>query len=145
MINLKELLSSTKKILLIDWSDPNVPRTLVDAGFVVFCYSPNGYTQAEIVDQIPPGVNDNNIHPPKDSEKGYLVFRPLKRAPNSVDLVNIYRPEAEHLQIIFKHVLPLHAKAIWLESLTAESTRALANKYNLIFVEGCNIAEVVRQ
>ena len=145
MVNPKNLLNSAKKILLIDWRDATVPRTLVDAGFTVFCYSPNGYTQAEVLDKIPTDVNAKNILPPKNNEKGYLVFRPLSVAPDSIDIVNIYRPEAEHSQIIAKHVLPLHANVIWLQSLTSETTRSLANECGLTFIEGHDIADVARQ
>ena len=145
MVNPKNLLNSAKKNLLIDWSDATVPRTLVDAGFTVFCYSPNGYTQAEVLDKIPTDVNAKNILSPKNNERGYLVFRQLSLAPDSIDIVNIYRPEAEHSQIIVKHVLALHANVIWLQSLTSATTRSLANECGLTFIESHDIAEVARQ
>jgi len=44
----KEILRRVRKILLIDWPNTNVPTELVEQGFVVFCYSPGRYTQAEI-------------------------------------------------------------------------------------------------
>jgi len=43
----KEILRRVRKILLIDWPNTNVPTELVEQGFVVFCYSPGRYTQAE--------------------------------------------------------------------------------------------------
>ena len=138
----KKVLEAAKRILLIDWPNPNVPKTLIKAGFEVFCYSPDRYSLAESVPEYPQDVNQKNIFPPANKEDGYLVFRPLDGAPDSVDIINIYRPEEEHAGIIAKHVLPLHAKVLWLQSAKSSNTRLLAEKHGLIFIEGDDIAEI---
>jgi hypothetical protein len=140
-IDPKKVLRDAKKILLIDWPNPTVPRKLLNAGFTVFCYSPGLYSVAELATEYPPDVNQKNIFP-GNKDEGYLIFRPLADAPDSVNIVNIYRPENEHPDIITKHVLPLHAKVLWLQSASSEKTRLLAEEQELIFIEGYDIAEI---
>jgi predicted CoA-binding protein len=142
--NAQKILASAKKILLVDWPDTAVPRTLINAGFTVFCYSPNGYTKAELKNEYPADINPKEIFAPKDNEKGFLIFHPLTSAPGSVDIINVYRPEEEHADIIKKQVLPLHTKVLWLQSSKSDRTRSLANDFGLTFVEGHDIAEVAR-
>src|SRR5262245_47710161 len=109
-----QILRSAKSILLVDWSSPNVPRTLVEAGFTVFCASPGRHSVTEILSAPPEGIDSNDIIPPKQDENGYLVFRRLNDSPSHVDIVNIFRPENEHEGIITNHVIPLGAKTLWL-------------------------------
>ena len=45
----KHILSSATSILLIDWSDPAIPRTLAEAGFTVFSASPGRYSRQSFV------------------------------------------------------------------------------------------------
>ena len=137
----KKVLSAAKKILLIDWPNPSVPRKLLNAGFTVFCYSPDLYSAEELVTEYPSELNQKNIFP-GNKDEGYLIFRPLAGAPDSVNIVNVYRPENEHADIITKHVLPLHAKVLWLQSATSAKTRSLAEENGLVFIEGYDIAEI---
>jgi len=137
----KKVLSAANKILLIDWPNPGVPRKLLNTGFTVFCYSPGLYSVAELVTEYPSELNQKNIFP-GNKDEGYLIFRPLEGPPDSVNIVNVYRPEDEHPDIITKHVLPLHAKVLWLQSATSEKTRSLAEENGLVFIEGYDIAEV---
>ncbi len=126
-INTKHILENTKAILLVDWPSPEVPRSLLKAGFIVFGYSPDRYSAIELDD------NEN------------LVFRKLDDQPDSVDIVNVFRPEEEHAGIINSRVLPLKAKVLWLHPpVKSASTAALAAEYGLVFVEGIDIAEVAR-
>jgi len=136
-----QILKSTKNILLVDWPDPGVPRALLKAGFTVFGFSPNGYSKARLV---PDATVGQTGFPPRNlDEKGYLVFEKLANKPDAVDIVNVYRPEEEHAGIIKKHVLPLHAKVLWLHPpLTSVLTEAIAEENELIFIEGANIAEI---
>ena len=113
MYDPKQILRSAKSILLVDWASSSVPRTLVEAGFTVFCASPGRYSLAELVSEPPEGINSNDIVPPAQNENGYLVFRRLDDGPSQVDIVNVYRPEKEHERIIANYVVPLGAKAMW--------------------------------
>ena len=141
-----KILKTAKRVLLIDWPNPFVPRTLIDAGFTVFCYSPDQYSAAEIVPTYPADVNQKNIFPPRNKQEGYLVFRQLDGSPGSVDIVNVYRPEEEHAAIITNHVLPLGAKIFWLHPPgSSEQTRALAKENGLIYIEGNDITELAMQ
>jgi len=125
-INAKEILGAARNILLIDWPNADVPGILLEEGFTVFCYSPGRYTRAEI-------------------EKDRLVFRELDSIPGPIDIVNVYRPEQEHPDIISKHVLPLGAKVVWLHPpITSERARSLTAKHELTLVEGISINEVAR-
>ena len=76
----RDVLRNAKAILLVDWPNPELPRALVDAGFMVFCYTPNGYTMAEIVAEYPHDVNQKNIFPPRNKD-GFLLFRPFPTPP----------------------------------------------------------------
>jgi len=79
-------------------------------------------------------------------EKGQLVFLELDNGAASVDIVNIYRPEEEHADIITKQVLPLGAKVMWLHPpITSQKTRLLAAENGLTLVEGISIAEATRK
>jgi len=139
----KRIMETAKRILLVDWPHPGVPRALLKAGFTVFCYSPDHYSTALMVKEYPNDVNQKNIFPPLNKDEGYLVFRELDSAPGSVDVVNVYRPEEEHAEIIAKHVLPLNAKILWLQPpVKSANTKSLAKKHNLIFVEGRSITEM---
>jgi len=121
-IHAKEILDAAKNILLIDWPNADVPGILLEEGFTVFCR----YTRAEI-------------------EKDRLFFQELDSIPGPIDIVNVYRPEQEHPDIISQHVLPLGAKAIWLHPpITSEKTRSLVTEHGLAFVEGISISEVAQ-
>lgn len=123
----KDILKGAKTILLVDWPNPEVPKSLLKAGFTVFGYSPDRYSVIEL------GDNDE------------LVFRKLDEHPVSIDVVNIYRPEEEHAAIINNRVLPLKAKILWLQPpVVSAKTAALASKHDLVFVEGSDIAEVAK-
>ncbi|MDB5122467.1 MAG: hypothetical protein JWP94_596 [Mucilaginibacter sp.] len=136
-----QILRSAKNILLVDWPGPGVPRALLKAGFIVFGFSPKGYSKARLA---PNPIDGPSSFPPRNPEEtGYLVFEKLDGNPDAVDIVNVYRPEGEHASIIEKHVLPLHAKVLWLHPpITSASTAAIAERNKLIFIEGVNIAEI---
>jgi predicted CoA-binding protein len=82
----KNILENAKTILLIDWPNADVPRSLLKAGFIVYGYSPNKYSVIE----LDLGSNKN----PDGTEK--LIFSPLDKQPGTIDIVNIFRPEEEH-------------------------------------------------
>jgi hypothetical protein len=86
MSNPKQVLRSAKSILLVDWASPAVPRSLVQAGLTVFCASPGRYSVVELVSEPPDGIDSNDIVPPGENEKGYLVFRRLS-LEHGLDLV----------------------------------------------------------
>ena len=137
----EQILRSAKSILLVDWANPTIPRTLVEAGFTVFCASPGRYSVVEVVSAPPVGVDSNDIVPPSQNEKGYLVFRRLDDSPSHVDIVNVYRPENEHEGIVANHVVPLGAKVLWLQpSVGSATARRLALEHGFELVEGFDIA-----
>ncbi len=124
-MNADQILKNAKSILLVDWPGESVPAALIKAGFTVYSYSPAKYSRAQF------------------NETGALVFLDIDGAPQTVDIVNIFRPEAEHAAIIKEHVLPLKAGVLWLHPpVTSEITAELAHNYGVTFVEGINIADV---
>ncbi|HEY8783766.1 MAG TPA: VOC family protein [Mucilaginibacter sp.] len=147
-INIKpdpqQILKSAKNILLIDWPNPGVPRALLNAGFKVFGYSPDCYSQAQLVADLPPGIEEKDSFPPRnEGEKGYLIFQKLDRRPDAVDIVNVYRPEEELPGIIKNHVVPSGAKVLWLHPpATSAKAREITAENDIIFIEGTNIAEL---
>ena|ERR1700744_5279445 len=127
-----QLLKNSRTILLIDWPDISVPLSLLKAGFKVISYSPDGYSRPRLVEGA--------------GNKEKIVFENIDTAPDSVDIVNIFRPEEEHEEITASHVLPLNAKAIWLHPpVVSSKTAELAAQYGLIFIEGRNIALVAQE
>jgi predicted CoA-binding protein len=62
-----------------------------------------------------------------------------------VDIVHIFRPAEEHPDIIARHVVPLAAKAIWLQPpITSTESRRIAADRGLAFVEGREIVEMTQ-
>ncbi|HEY2582896.1 MAG TPA: CoA-binding protein [Mucilaginibacter sp.] len=136
-----QILKSAKNILLVDWPDQGVPRALISVGFTVFSFSPGGYSEAKVIADPPDGQKD--FPPRNQEEKGYLIFQKLEGRPDFIDIVNIYRPEKEHQNIIENHILPINAKVIWLHPpITSAQTAAIASEKGLVFIEGANIVEV---
>ncbi|HVW95130.1 MAG TPA: CoA-binding protein [Mucilaginibacter sp.] len=125
-----DILKNAKTILLVDWPTEEVPLSLLKAGFMVISYSPHKYSLISY---------ESNYATDK------LVYSDLETAPGEVDIVNIFRPENEHPEIITRHVLPLRAKTVWLHPpVTSNATAKLVKKQNLTFVEGCDIAELAK-
>jgi hypothetical protein len=146
MSNAKQILETARSILLVDWSNPGVPRSLVEANFAVFCASPGHYSVVEIALDPPKDVEAGNVFQPREGENGYLVFRRLGHPPGHIDIVNVYRPEQEHAGIVANQVIPLGAKTLWLQpSIASGTARRLAAEYGFELVEGVDIAEVARR
>jgi hypothetical protein len=136
-----QILRSAVSILLVDWPDQRVPRTLLSAGFTVFGYSPAAYSAAAIVADFQDG--QKGFSPRNENEKGYLVFNKLDGSPGTVDIVCVYRPEEEHAQIIEKHVLQTGAKVLWLQPpVTSVMSSEIAAEKGIVFMEGVDIAEI---
>src|SRR6266542_4448243 len=135
--NPAQILETAKTILLVDWPNQSVPRILLNAGFTVFGFSPGRYSLAEVVAEYPHDMNQK--------DRDYLVFRRLDARPESVDIVNVYRPEEELAEIIENNVLPLNAKTLWLQPpVTSAKAKSIAEEHGLVFVEGNDIAEIAR-
>jgi predicted CoA-binding protein len=140
-----KILQTARNILLIDWPDQGLVRSLLSAGFTVFAYSPDRYTVASIADTNPENINGISAFPPRNaSEKGYLVFSVIDKIPCAIDIVNVYRPEDELEGIISKHVLPFGTKTLWLHPpLKSNIAKKLAADNGLNLIQGYNIADEV--
>src|ERR1043166_100032 len=90
----KQILRSAKSILLVDWASRDVPLSLGQAGFEVFCASPGRYSVVEL------------------GEDNCVFFHQLEKNPAHVDIVNVFRPENEHEEIVARYVIPLEAKVL---------------------------------
>jgi predicted CoA-binding protein len=146
MTDPKQILETSKTILLVDWPNTTVPRGLLESGFIVFGCSPNHYSKAEIVTDLPTDVESISVFPPKnENEKGYLIFRRLDKRPPGVDIVSIYRPASELQGIITDHALPLDAKVVWLQRpATSSEEQSMVEKHNLVFIENNDIVATAR-
>src|SRR5579859_2291745 len=143
----QNLLNESKSVLLIDWPNVNLPYALLKAGFIVFSYSPDRYSEAKILAEKPRNTEGLSIFPVADDGKEvYISFEKLDSSPGDVDIVHIYRPEAELPGIVEKHVLALNAKAIWLyPPQTSELARGLAAQHCTELVQGVNIIDLVTE
>ncbi|HTK19716.1 MAG TPA: VOC family protein, partial [Mucilaginibacter sp.] len=140
----KQLLHEAKSILLVDWPSINLPYALLKAGFIVFSYSPNQYSEAKLLTEKPHNTEGSTVFPVNDEV--YISFGKLDGSPGTVDIVHIYRPEAELPGIVEKHILPLGAKAIWLHPpQTSELARGLAAQHCIELVQGVNIVDLVTE
>jgi hypothetical protein len=146
MTDPRQLLQSSATILLVDWTNTGVPRALLRAGLTVFGYSPGRFSLAQVLAHRPDNVEANRVFPPeRTGEEGYLVFRPLDARPLHVDLVNTHRPSIELPAIVDNLVLPLGARALWLQPpTTSAEARQLAANHGFVFVEGTDIAEAAQ-
>jgi predicted enzyme related to lactoylglutathione lyase/predicted CoA-binding protein len=140
----QQILNTAKSILLIDWPNTDLPYDLLKAGYTVFGYSPDKYTEAKLLKAEPLNTNGLAIFPITDGdERSYLSFEKMDSVLGNVDVVNVFRPENELPDIVEKHILPLGAKILWLHPpLTSELARGLAAQHCLEFVQGVSIAEV---
>jgi predicted CoA-binding protein len=128
--DLKSIPENIDAILLVDWPSSDIPRALVKAGFVVYSYSPDKFSQA-LIEMSAPGEHS-------------LIFRPLDQFPGAIDLVLIYRPPEEHAAIIRNLVIPSGARVIWLQPpVESQKTKEMALELGLIFVEGHDIREIL--
>lgn len=124
----QQILSAARAVLLVDWPNPDVPRTLLAAGLLVFGYSPDGYSAIEVA----PGTDT-------------LAFRRIDARPEAVDIVNIYRPAEELPGIIQEQVLLSGARTLWLQPpTTSHEARQIAGMYGVGFIEGVDIAGAAR-
>ncbi len=145
MASPRELLDRARSVLLVDWPTPAVPRALLEAGLVVYGFSPGGYSRAELA--VEPAAARDGVRsvPPGAGETHHLVFRRLDRRPDQVDLVYVYRPAAELYGILVTHAQPLGATALWLQPpLTAAEANLLARAGGPEIIEGCDIIEMIR-
>jgi hypothetical protein len=140
-----EILSQVRSVLLIDWPHTGVPRALLESEFQVLGYAPDRYSNAELARERP-ADEFVTVYAPKDSsEKNFLVFRKRDSPPDHVDAVVVYRPAEEVHAIVMKHVLPLHARVLWLQPpIDSRDARLLAAEHRLRFVQGVDIAETAR-
>jgi len=137
----QQLLKESKSILLVDWPNINLPYALLKAGFIVFSYSPDQYSEAKLLTAKPHNTEGLSIFPVNDET--YISFEKLESPPGTVDIVHIYRPEPELPGIVEKHVLALGAKAIWLyPPQTSELARGLAAQHSIKLVQGVNIIDL---
>ncbi len=138
-----DLLKACKTVLLVDWVRQEIPRSLLNAGLVVFGSSPGGYSRAELTQSEPDEAGARTFAPETSGQTGYLAFRRLPGPPREVDVVAVYRPAAEIPEIIAKQVRPLRAKAVWSpsQSLSSEARRELQD-LGITVVEGVDIGEV---
>jgi predicted enzyme related to lactoylglutathione lyase/predicted CoA-binding protein len=132
---------------LVDWPNASLPHSLLKAGFVVFSYSPDKYSEAKLLEHKPHNTEGLSIFPVTDDGKEvYVSFEKLDGSPGTVDIVHIYRPEAELPGIVEKHALPSSAKAIWLyPPQTSELARGLAAQHCLVLVQGVNIIDLAAE
>ena len=139
-----EILKRTAAILLIDWPDVRLPRTLLEFGYRVFGLSPDGFTTAELVGSQSEATG-GSVFAPAEGEREFLVFRRLD-GPPQVDLVHVFRPAAELISIIDEVVPQVKAGALWLHpSISSVEARARAAEAGIDYVEGVDILEAIRR
>ena len=120
MSNLKEILSKYKNIAMVGVSnDPTKASTIVmkymqTYGFKVFPVNPKAKGQKIL---------------------GELVFEKITDIKDKVDIVDVFRPSKETLDIA-KDTITIGAKVLWLQlGIRNEQAKKLMEKNNIVYVE----------
>jgi len=133
MIDPQQIVRASKRILLVDWPNVGVPIALIEAGFTVFGSSPAGYSEIQLVSSA-------------DGSAPELTFHRRKGPPDSVHLVCVYRPAEELAEIVKRQVVPLGARALWIQAPNrADNAAVLAEKNGLSFVNCVDIAALAKE
>ena len=140
MEQLRPLLEAAKTIELIDWPNQEVPATLIRAGYRVLGHEPDGFKTYVIVDDEPTG----RLFPLDGG--GFLTSTPLDALPDGIEIVNTYRP-AEEQEEIARGAIAIGAQVLWIQpgESTSDQARAIAESAGLVFVDGVDIAQAVRE
>ncbi|HWD87083.1 MAG TPA: CoA-binding protein [Mucilaginibacter sp.] len=137
----EQILKAAKTVLLVDWPNPSIPRSLVKAGLAVYGFSPGRYLKADVTANRPAEKEGISVFEPRTGEEGYLIFEKIEGSAVHVDIVCICRPEAEHERIFKNHLLSSGAKTIWLQPpVTSSAIQELATANGIKIIEGINIA-----
>ena len=120
MSNLKEILSKYKNIAMVGVSnDPTKASTIVmkymqTYGFKVFPVNPKAKGQKIL---------------------GEVVFEKITDIKDKVDIVDVFRPSKETLDIS-KDTITIGAKVLWLQlGIRNEQAKKLMEKNNIVYVE----------
>lgn len=85
------------------------------------------------------------INPIADELLGQRVYRDLKAIPEKVDIVDVFRPSEEALDIT-KQAVEIGAKVVWLqEGIVSDDAKKYAESNGLDFVQDkCIMKEYIR-
>ncbi len=155
MTDPKQALELARTVTLIDWPNPDVPRTLVMAGFTVnsvnrLASTGASYSVCATREEVPEGENVTVFPPDEDdgrygNDGGYLVIQPLSEPPEGTDILCVFRPPGE-LPEIARFAAALGAGTLWLQrGVRSDEARKIAEKAGLGFVEDTSIADVIRE
>jgi predicted CoA-binding protein len=129
------VLREAETVVVVDWPAPEVPESLVRAGFTVFVKGG-------------PGPRDYSVRELRD---GDVVSRPLGDRPERVDLVYAYRPLSE-LPGIVAIGKELGARALWWqagpsgpEPDDSRRARQIAGEAGLAYVDDVFIVDAVHE
>ena len=140
MIDPPALLADATTVLLIDWSHQEVPAMLIRAGFTVLGDEPDGHKRYEIA----PEPIDATIGRSFPLSSAFLVCRPLPELPESIDIVNTFRPAVEHPEIA-EMAVDAGARILWFQPATGDSpeAREIAAAAGLVVIDGVGIEQIV--
>src|SRR4051794_34364129 len=75
------------------------------------------------------------VNPHADELLGETVYRRLADIPESIDVVNVFRPAAEAADIV-QQAADIGAKAVWLQlGIVSAEARRIAANHGLLYVE----------
>ena len=120
MSNLKEILSKYKNIAMV-----GVSNDLTKASTIVMKYM---QTYGFKVFPVNPKAKGQKI-------LGELVFEKITDIKDKVDIVDVFRPSKETLDIA-KDTITIGAKVLWLQlGIRNEQAKKLMEKNNIVYVE----------
>ena len=127
MTDAAELLKDATTILLVDWPGPSFPVALVQAGFTVYGHEQDGYKQYA-------------------ADGDQLVTTSIAEPPTGIDIVNLFRPPEEQLELV-ETAIRLRARSIWIlpPEPASKVARELAEGIGLPFITGVNLAELAAE
>ena len=120
MSEIKDILSNNKTIAMIGVSkDPKKPSTIV-----MKCMQKYGYR----VIPVNPSVKGEKI-------LGEEVFGKLNEIKTRIDIVDVFRPSIEAIEIA-KETVKIKAKVLWLQlGITSDEAKKIVEANNIEYVE----------
>ena len=120
MCDIKEILSKNKTIAMIGVSkDPTKPSTIVMKYMQKYGYK---------VIPVNPGAKGEKI-------LGEEVFGKLNEIKTPIDIVDVFRPSIEAIEIA-KETVKINAKVLWLQlGITSDEAKKIVEANNIEYVE----------
>ncbi|MEY2469425.1 MAG: uncharacterized protein QOF21_2123 [Actinomycetota bacterium] len=133
------LLRDAKSVLFVDWAHQDIPGSVVRTGRTVYGHEPHGFGVHAIADE----TDDERARGFPVAGGGYLTMTTVD-PPESVDLVNTYRPPDEQPEIA-QNAIAIGAKSFWVHpgQDSSDAARTICTDAGVVFIDGVDIRDIV--